>query len=84
MTMMDMIFQNKINEENKAQHTPTSDSLSIKIEELNQSVTEVQKYELLTTNQYLQQMELILQILIELSTTQNSETETSSNKELKH
>ena len=80
--MMDTIFQNKISEENKAQHPPASDSLSLKINELNKSVTEVQKYELLTTNQYLQQMELILQILTELSQTPDSET--NCNKKLKH
>ena len=34
-----------------------------KLEALDRSVSEVQKYELLTTNQYLQQMELILDIM---------------------
>lgn len=37
--------------------------LSDKVDALNRSVMEVQKYELLTTNQYLQQMELLLSIL---------------------
>ena len=34
-----------------------------KINELSKSVSNVYKYELLTTNQYLQQMELVLEIL---------------------
>lgn len=38
-----------------------------KIEELSRSVSEVYKYELLTTNQYLKQMELVLEIFNELS-----------------
>jgi len=38
-----------------------------KIEELSRSVSEVYKYELLTTNQYLKQMELVLDIFHELS-----------------
>ncbi len=38
-----------------------------KIEELSRSVSEVYKYELLTTNQYLKQMELVLDIFNELS-----------------
>ncbi len=38
-----------------------------KIEELSRSVSEVYKYELLTTNQYLKQMELVLDIFQELS-----------------
>lgn len=63
--MIDMRHQNKITESpnNTDQGTP----LSTKIQELNKSVTEVQKYELLTTNQYLQQMEILLQILDNLS-----------------
>ena len=45
-----------------------SDSeLKGKIEELSRSVSEVYKYELLTTNQYLKQMELVLDIFHELS-----------------
>ena len=39
------------------------ENLSAKVEALNRSVAEVQKYELLTTNQYLQQMELLLSII---------------------
>ncbi len=38
-----------------------------KIMELSRSVSEVYKYELLTTNQYLKQMELVLEIFNELS-----------------
>ena len=37
--------------------------LSAKVDALNRSVMEVQKYELLTTNQYLQQMEILLSII---------------------
>jgi len=37
--------------------------LSEKMEALRKSVDEVQKYELLTTNQYLQQMDIIVSIL---------------------
>ena len=50
--------------------------LPVKVELLKKSVEEVQKYELLTTNQYLQQMELILEILqdISLKTQNGSET----------
>lgn len=40
-----------------------------KIEELTRSVSEVYKYELLTTNQYLKQMELVLDILNDISDT---------------
>ena len=43
--------------------------LERKIDELNRSVSEVYKYELLTTNQYLKQMELVLDILNDISTT---------------
>jgi len=42
-------------------------SIEGKIDELTQSVSQVYKYELLTTNQYLKQMELILEIFNELS-----------------
>lgn len=37
--------------------------LSEKVDALNRSVMEVQKYELLTTNQYLQQMEILVSII---------------------
>jgi len=48
--------------------TPTS-SIEGKIQDLTQSVSEVSKYELLTTNQYLKQMELVLEIFHDLSET---------------
>ncbi len=38
-----------------------------KVQMLVQSVSEVSKYELLTTNQYLQQMELVLAIFEDIS-----------------
>lgn len=38
-----------------------------KVELLRTSIEEVQKYELLTTNHYLQQMELLLEILEDIS-----------------
>ncbi len=41
--------------------------LQRKVELLRRSVDETQKYELLTTNQYLQQMELVIQILEDVS-----------------
>ena len=47
---------------------PKEEPLSDKMVALQKSVAEVQKYELLTTNQYLQQMDLILSILVELQT----------------
>ena len=48
--------------------TPASSvkELDVKIQELRHSVSEVYKYELLTTNQYLNQMELVLDIFQEL------------------
>jgi len=45
----------------------SNSGLKGKIEELSRSVSEVYKYELLTTNQYLKQMELVLDIFHELS-----------------
>ncbi len=49
--------------------------LPVKVDNLRKSVEEVQKYELLTTNQYLRQMELLLEILQDISRkTQGSET----------
>ena len=58
------------------QHETQTIPLPVKVELLKKSVEEVQKYELLTTNQYLQQMELILEILqdISLKTQNGSET----------
>ncbi len=38
-----------------------------KVQMLTKSVSEVSKYELLTTNQYLQQMELVLAIFEDIS-----------------
>jgi hypothetical protein len=49
--------------------------LPVKVDNLRKSVEEVQKYELLTTNQYLRQMELLLEILQDISRKkQGSET----------
>ena len=45
----------------------SNSNLNDKIQELSQSVSKVYKYELLTTNQYMKQMELILDIFNELS-----------------
>jgi len=45
----------------------SNSGLKGKIQELSRSVSEVYKYELLTTNQYLKQMELVLDIFQELS-----------------
>ena len=41
--------------------------LQLTIELLRKSLEETQKYELLTTNQYLNQMELLVEILQEIS-----------------
>ena len=51
--------------------------LPVKVELLKKSVEEVQKYELLTTNQYLQQMELILEILQDISQKTQNGSETT-------
>ena len=45
--------------------TPTE--IEGKVEELTRSVSEVYKYELLTTNQYLKQMELVLEIFNDIT-----------------
>jgi hypothetical protein len=42
---------------------PQEEPLLDKMKALNKSISEVQKYELLTTNQYLQQMDIIVSIL---------------------
>lgn len=47
----------------KARLIPLQDKLEI----LELSIEETQKYELLTTNQYLRQMELVIDILDDLS-----------------
>ena len=54
--------------EGKGVHGTTT-SIEGKIQELTRSVSEVYKYELLTTNQYLKQMELVLEIFNDLSET---------------
>ena len=48
---------------------PKRADIAEKIDELSKSLSKVYKYELLTTNQYLQQMELVLEVLNDLSTT---------------
>ena len=50
-------------------HTPntSNSSIEVKLHELTRSISEVYKYELLTTNQYLKQMELVLDIFHEIS-----------------
>ena len=56
------------------QATPASNSIiEGKVQELTRSVSEVYKYELLTTNQYLKQMELVLEILHEISENMDSQ-----------
>jgi len=53
---------------NGAHQTPVSSSeIEVKLEELTRSVSEVYKYELLTTNQYLKQMELVLELFHDIS-----------------
>jgi hypothetical protein len=53
---------------NEIHETPTSNSsIERKIQELTRSISEVYKYELLTTNQYLTQMRLVLKIFNEIS-----------------
>ena len=51
---------------------PSNSSIEGKVQELARSVSEVYKYELLTTNQYLKQMELVLEILHEVSENMDS------------
>ena len=53
---------NKMLERLMGRAQPEEEPLS-EMEALNRSVSEVQKYELLTTNQYLQQMDIIVSIL---------------------
>ena len=50
-------------------HVSPKTSIEGKVQELTRSVSEVYKYELLTTNQYLKQMELVLEIFNEISET---------------
>jgi hypothetical protein len=51
--------------------------LPVNVELLRKSVEEVQKYELLTTPQYLQQMELLIEILQDISQTTQKGRETT-------
>ncbi len=51
----------------------SNSSIEGKVQELTRSVSEVYKYELLTTNQYLKQMELVLEILHEISENMDSQ-----------
>jgi hypothetical protein len=46
---------------------PNQTEIEGKVEELSRSVSEVYKYELLTTNQYLKQMELVLEIFNDIT-----------------
>jgi hypothetical protein len=57
MKMMTQQVYQKENEVNKC-----GGSIEDKVEELTRSVSKVYRYELLTTNQYLEQMELVLEI----------------------
>lgn len=59
--------------ENRTSAQFTQSSIEGKIQELTRSVSEVYKYELLTTNQYLKQMELVLQIFNEITETITSQ-----------
>ncbi len=63
-----MTTVNKVLEWLMGRNQPEEKPLSEKMEALNRSVAEVQKYELLTTNQYLQQMDLIVSILVDIQT----------------
>ena len=58
-----MTTVNKVLERLMGRNQPQEEPLSEKMEALHRSVSEVQKYELLTTNQYLQQMDIIVSIL---------------------
>lgn len=56
-------------QEGNGVHVSPKTSIEDKVQELTRSVSEVYKYELLTTNQYLKQMELVLEIFHDLSET---------------
>jgi hypothetical protein len=59
-------------------NTPTisyNTQTHLKLELLRKSLEEVQKYELLTTTQYLDQMELLLEILLFISARVDPPTE---------
>jgi len=61
--MANLMSQRMVNHDAPAS---SIEELDKKIQELKHSVSEVYKYELLTTNQYLKQMELVLEIFQEL------------------
>lgn len=61
-----MTTVNKLIERLIGRTQPKKESVSKKMEALYASVAEVEKYELLTTNQYLQQMDIIVDILKDL------------------
>ena len=65
--MMKMMTQQLCYEGNEP--STSVSHIESKIDELTRSVSEVYKYELLTTNQYLKQMELVLDILNDISGT---------------
>ena len=65
---MNMMIQ-QVSQEINQTHGKTGVSVEGKIEELTKSVSEVYKYELLTTNQYLKQMKLVIEIFNELTDT---------------
>lgn len=46
-------------------------SLENKLEKMRKNIEHTKRYELLTTNQYLEQMELILEILYEITILKN-------------
>jgi hypothetical protein len=50
-----------------SEHVQKMTPLQVKVELLRKSLEVTQKYELLTTNQYLNQMELLVEILQEVS-----------------
>ena len=60
--MAQQIYQSIRNESHEG-----NTSIKGKLNELKRSVSKVYRYELLTTNQYLNQMELVLEIFNELS-----------------
>ncbi len=63
-----MTTVNKLLERLIGRTQPKEEPVSEKMEALYKSIDEVQKYELLTTNQYLQQMDLIVDILKDIQT----------------
>jgi CRISPR/Cas system CMR subunit Cmr6 (Cas7 group RAMP superfamily) len=62
--MMKMMTQQVYQEEKEV--NKCDGSIKDKVEELTRSVSKVYRYELLTTNQYLEQMELVLEIFNEI------------------